>query len=134
MLSAIDVFMTVCKAAIIPCLVNLQARNSTDEEAVLQFTNPHSPEGQQTKTAVLDMLQKLRSSGQIVSQNGRNSVSWRVPGEYKIDLRGDVNVLRKALVDALQQSPGIESAHIDEHYIRNHHPAWYEVSAEPWDI
>ena len=116
------------------CPVDLQARNSTDEEAILQFTSPRGPDGQQTRTAVLDLLQKLRSSGQIVSHNGRNIVSWRVPGEYKLDLRGDINVLRKALVVALQNSPGIEYVHMDEHYIRNHHPAWYEVSAEPWDI
>lgn len=50
-----------------------------------------------------------------------------------MDLRGDVNVLRKALLVALQQMPGIVSAHMDENFIHNHHPAWYEVSAEPWD-
>lgn len=51
-----------------------------------------------------------------------------------MDLKGDVNVLRKALLVALQQSPGIEYAHMDDHFIQEHRPAWYEVSAEPWDV
>ena len=80
---------------------------------------------------VSETLRELVSSGRVIHDEDIYYPSFQIPGRYKMDLSGDVNILRHPVVHALQQHPGIANAELDEHYIRDKHPAWYETWAFP---
>ena len=80
---------------------------------------------------VSETLRDLVSSGKVIHDEDIYYPSFQIPGRYKMDLSGDVNILRHPVVHALQQHPGIANAELDEHYIRDKHPAWYETWAFP---
>lgn len=110
----------------------LQLRSATLEELCGHYLyqkppSQHSDIRQQLQKA----LQRLVSSGHVINKDGNYYPSFKQAGEYKLDLSGEVNILRHPLVKALQAHPGIASAHMDEHFIKTHNPAWYEIGTHP---
>ncbi|KAL0030612.1 hypothetical protein WJX79_009518 [Trebouxia sp. C0005] len=109
-----------------------KVRFATWEEIIDHYTfNKHPDEHADMHRQVLAALQHLISSGAVILNDNMYYPSFRQPGDYKLDLSGDVNMLRHPVVHALQQHPGIAHAEVDEHFIRDKHPAWYETWAFP---
>ncbi len=102
------------------------------DEIVDHFThNKHLDEHADLRLQVTEALQRLITGSRVIKDNNLYYPSFQQPGQYKMDLSGDVNILRHPVVHALQQHPGIAHADIDEHFIRDKHPAWYETWAFP---
>ncbi len=109
-----------------------QVRFATLEEVIDHYTfNKHPDEHADMHGQVSAALQHLISSGAVILNDNMYYPSFQQPGNYKLDLSGDVNMLRHPVVHALQQHPGIANAEIDEHFMRDKHPAWYETWAFP---
>ncbi len=112
--------------------VILQVRFATLEEVIDHYTfNKHPDEHADMHRQVSAALQHLISSGAVILNDNMYYPSFQQPGNYKLDLSGDVNMLRHPVVHALQQHPGIANAEINEHFMRDKHPAWYETWAFP---
>ena len=115
-----------------PFAVILQVRFATLEEIFDHYTFNKCPdEHADMHGQVSAALQHLISGGAVILNDNMYYPSFQQPGNYKLDLSGDVNMLRHPVVHALQQHPGIAHAQIDEHFIRDKHPAWYEIWAFP---
>lgn len=110
----------------------LQVRFATSDEIVDHYTfNKPQQERSNIQREVLTDLQQLVSSGRVIDNDKTYYPSFQQPGKYKMDISGDVNILRHPVVHALQQHPGIAQADLDEHFMRDKHPAWYETWAFP---
>ncbi len=115
-----------------PFAVILQVRFATMEEIIDHYTfNKRPDEHADLHGQISAALQHLISGGAVILIDNMYYPSFQQPGNYKMDLSGDVNMLRHPVVHALQQHPGIAHAEIDEHFIRDKHPAWYETWAFP---
>lgn len=109
-----------------------KVRFATLEEIFDHYTfNKRPDEHADMHGQVSAALQHLISGGAVILNDNMYYPSFQQPGNYKLDLSGDVNMLRHPVVHALQQHPGIAHAQIDEHFIRDKHPAWYEIWAFP---
>lgn len=76
-------------------------------------------------------LQQLVSSERVIEKAGVYYPSFKQPGKYKLDISGEVNILRHPMLKMLREHPGIAHADLDERFITNHQPAWYETRAFP---
>ena len=113
------------------CL-SLQVRFATLGELTDHYTiTKPASEISSTQMQVAETLRELVSSGRVIHDEDMYYPSFQRPGKYKMDLSGDVNLLRRPVVHALQQHPGIARADLDEHFIRDTKPAWYETWAFP---
>ena len=110
----------------------VQVRFANIEELIDHYTFNKRPHEQAPMRAqVIDALQHLLSSGDVIQNKDLFYPSFQKPGQYKMDFSGDVNIMRHPVVHALQQHPGIAHAEIDEHFSRDRRPAWYETWAFP---
>ena len=113
-----------------PCV--FQVRFATLEELTDHYTiTKPASEIASTQMQVAETLRALVSSGRVLQDEDKYYPSFQRPGKYKMDLSGDVNLLRRPVVHALQQHPGIVNAELDDHFIRHKKPAWYETWAFP---
>ena len=93
--------------------------------------NKRPDEHADMRARVREAVQNLLSSGAVIQSNDLFYPSFQQPGQYKMDLSGEVNMLRHPVVHALQQHPGIAHVEIDEHFMKDRHPAWFETWAFP---
>ena len=122
--------ITLYHITILNCLLQVRSGSLGEVCGHYIYQKPAS-QHTETKQQVQKALQRLVSSGRVIDKGGIYYPSFKQPGKYKLDLSGEVNVLRHPLVKALQQHPGIAGADIDEHFIKTHQPAWYEIGTRP---
>ena len=122
-----------------PCLIDvtvmcvcMQVRMANMEEIMDHYTFNKPPhEHADMRARVSDAVHSLLRSGAVTQSSDLFYPSFEQPGDYKMDLAGEVNMLRRPVVHALQQHPGIVHVEIDEHFMKDRHPAWFETWPYP---
>ena len=115
-------------------MASLQVRYANLEKICEHFT--YRKPASQAKGITLKVqhaLELLVSSERVINKNGIFYPSFKQAGKYKVDLSGEVNIIRHPMLKALQQHPGIADADLDERFVMTHQPAWYETRAFPKD-
>lgn len=109
-----------------------KVRMANMEEIMDHYTfNKPPDERADMRARVREAVDSLLSSSAVIQSNGLFYPSFEQPGQYKMDLAGEVNMLRHPVVHALQKHSGIAHVEIDEHFMRDRHPAWFETWPYP---